>query len=157
MSSEWYTRPVTAEDVPLLGRVVWPGRTTEQIAQKIERMTRDVEHSRSLALVACHTSGLISYGQVTRWKQGAEIADLFVAETQRRQGIGSHMICQLRAHAAGWGVQYVEIGVAAANTGALRLYERLGFRAVYVRPDDSDHIHYLQWRVTSSADQTVTS
>lgn len=154
MSSEWYTRPVAVEDVPHLGLVVWPERAPEDILHKIDRLACDLGHRHGLALVACRAGELIAYGQVIRWKRGAEIADLFVTESQRGRGIGSHIIRQLRTHAAGWGVQYVEIGVDAANTGARRLYERLGFVPAYVQNSPDSAVHYLQWRVTPPACQT---
>ena len=48
----------------------------------------------------------------------------------RRSGAGRHLVDAVAAWAAGWGGKRVVIWVFGANEGALRFYERLGFRVV---------------------------
>lgn len=57
-----------------------------------------------------------------------EIDSLVVADTTRGAGVGSALLEGCRADLQRRGVSYWSIGVLEANRGAVRLYERLGFR-----------------------------
>jgi len=55
---------------------------------------------------------------------------MWVAPGARRSGAGRHLVDAVAAWAAGWGGKRVVLWVFGANEGALRFYERLGFRVV---------------------------
>ena len=57
-----------------------------------------------------------------------EIDSLVVADTARGAGVGSALLSSCRADLQRRGVSYWSIGVVEANSGAVQLYERLGFR-----------------------------
>jgi ribosomal protein S18 acetylase RimI-like enzyme len=57
-----------------------------------------------------------------------EVDSLAVAEQARSAGVGSALLEACREELARRGCTHWSISVAAANTGAARLYERLGFR-----------------------------
>lgn len=57
-----------------------------------------------------------------------EIDSLAVAEAARGGGVGTALLCGCRAELRRRGVSYWSIGVVEANSDAVELYERLGFR-----------------------------
>ena len=64
---------------------------------------------------------------VAGWRTGF-LKDLAVREAERGRGLGAALVQQGLAEFARRGVAAVELKVDAANpTGAVRLYERLGF------------------------------
>ena len=60
---------------------------------------------------------------------------MWVAPTARRSGAGRQLVDAVATWAAGWGGKRVVLWVFGANEGALRFYERLGFKVV---PDGAD-------------------
>jgi ribosomal protein S18 acetylase RimI-like enzyme len=68
------------------------------------------------------------------WATGArigEIESLSVAPAHRGRGLGDHLLRALEAHLDAQGVQDLIIGLLPGNTGALRLYERHGYRPTW--------------------------
>ena len=68
------------------------------------------------------------------WRAGpliAEIETLSVVPGERGQGIGSALLDRIDAELAAAGIADVVVGAFAANTGALALYERRGFRPTW--------------------------
>nr|WP_245215684.1 GNAT family N-acetyltransferase [Pararoseomonas baculiformis] len=59
----------------------------------------------------------------------AYVAELFVRDEARRQGIGQALLREAERLAAARGVPRLMIGVLAGNAGAEALYRRFGFRA----------------------------
>lgn len=57
-----------------------------------------------------------------------DVDSLIIAEAARGQGIGSALLNACRAELQSRGVRYWSIAVVEANTQAVKLYERLGFR-----------------------------
>ena len=60
------------------------------------------------------------------------VSDLVVMPTHRNAGIGQQLLAAAEAYARECGVAELKIGVLQRNGGALRLYERLGFRQVRI-------------------------
>lgn len=56
------------------------------------------------------------------------VSDLVVLPAYRDRGIGQRLLETAEAYARECGVAQLKIGVLRRNDGALRLYERLGFR-----------------------------
>jgi ribosomal protein S18 acetylase RimI-like enzyme len=57
-----------------------------------------------------------------------DVDSLVTAEAARGQGVGSALLSSCRDELKRRGVRYWSIGVVDANTRAIELYERLGFR-----------------------------
>ncbi|MDJ0710836.1 MAG: GNAT family N-acetyltransferase [Woeseiaceae bacterium] len=57
----------------------------------------------------------------------ARLADLAVLEKFRRQGIARGLIEAAEHYAREHGAEYLQIGVLAANTGAVKLYRSSGY------------------------------
>ncbi|HET7041544.1 MAG TPA: ribosomal protein S18-alanine N-acetyltransferase, partial [Gemmatimonadales bacterium] len=69
----------------------------------------------------------------------AELLNLAVAPTARREGIGGRLLAAALAWADGRGARETFLEVRASNQAAIALYERVGFRAVGRRPDYYQH------------------
>jgi ribosomal protein S18 acetylase RimI-like enzyme len=99
----------------------------------------------SFLLVAERGEELVAYAMVAvvpveetwvddTWRTGdliAEIETLSVAPGERGNGIGSALLDRIDDELAELGVNDVVVGAFAANTGALALYERRGFRPTW--------------------------
>jgi ribosomal protein S18 acetylase RimI-like enzyme len=90
---------------------------------------------RARGLVCVVGGAIVGYGQLTRWPHSAEISDLIIKAEYQGRGLGTALIRRCIALARAWGSTQIEIGSTCANTGAIRLYERLGFR-----PDRQLHL-----------------
>jgi ribosomal protein S18 acetylase RimI-like enzyme len=69
------------------------------------------------------------------WRTGervAEIETVCVAPSERGAGIGSALLDRVDEELEAAGIADVLIGAVATNTGAIRLYERRGFRPAWL-------------------------
>lgn len=120
-------RPVELDDAPQM-IPLWPNRTLEAVLRLINRIHRQAEQRRGQGLVILDDDhNVTGYGQITSWYRVAEIADLAIAEAHRGQGLGTTLIQHLIQVAQDMHIPRVEIGAAADNPRALKLYQRLGF------------------------------
>lgn len=92
-----------------------------------QRSLREQAQGNRLRLVISRDQEIIATGQLLTPGGQAEIADLFVIESYRNQGIGTAIIFLLTAIAGRAGFNSLEIGVVSSNQRALALYEQLGF------------------------------
>ncbi|HEY1640661.1 MAG TPA: GNAT family N-acetyltransferase [Streptosporangiaceae bacterium] len=68
------------------------------------------------------------------WQTGAQIGEiesLAVLPSWRGRGIGGRLLDELERELAATGVHDLVIGVLPGNTGAVRLYQRRGFRPTW--------------------------
>lgn len=61
------------------------------------------------------------------------VANLVVAESARRSGVACTLVAETEALAASWGFEELYCKVDRANIPARRLYDRLGFRPIFVQ------------------------
>lgn len=127
MPSWFVVRPVRLDDVPSLQPACFPTGSLDAVEELVRRAAELSRRGRGMGIVA-ENGDLLGYGQVTLWPRTAEISDLIVAESCRRQGIGTAIIRSLIDKVRAWHVSRVEIGAALSNMQAIRLYRRLGFR-----------------------------
>ena len=92
-----------------------------------QRSLREQARGNRLRLVIAKAKEIVATGQLLTPGGQAEIADLFVVETHRGQGIGTGIITLLTNIAGRARFNSVEIGVVITNHRALTLYEQLGF------------------------------
>ena len=99
----------------------------------------------SFVLLAQQGDALVAYAMVAispvedtwvddTWRTGpliAEIETLSVVPELRGQGLGGALLDRIDTELDALGVRDVVIGAFAANTGALALYERRGFRPTW--------------------------
>jgi ribosomal protein S18 acetylase RimI-like enzyme len=120
-------RPADPADALLLIRTCWSGRALSEAIDFLETLSGRMAEGKAWGLVAAAEHKLVGFGQILRFGQRAEIADLIVAEGWRGQGIGTALIRELAAFAAVHGIRTIEIGAEESNLRALALYRRLGF------------------------------
>jgi ribosomal protein S18 acetylase RimI-like enzyme len=70
-----------------------------------------------------------------------EVTNTAVAAGARRRGIGRLLLERAVEEARAAGAVRVVLATAAADTGALRYYQRCGFRMTHVVPDAFDEHH----------------
>jgi ribosomal protein S18 acetylase RimI-like enzyme len=87
--------------------------------------TTDVEHDPASCFLAFAGERLA--GAALCWSS-AFLKDLCVAAAYRRRGLGAALVSRVLQHFAARGAQLVTLKVEADNpSGAIRLYERMGF------------------------------
>lgn len=86
--------------------------------------------SEGLSWVAL--SGGVVTGYIVSWVVADElhIGNVAVALRLRRSGTGTELVRRSLAVAVERGVEFATLEVRASNAGAIRLYERFGFRPV---------------------------
>jgi GNAT superfamily N-acetyltransferase len=63
------------------------------------------------------------------------VFSMWVAPVARRTGVGKALLDAVAEWARGWGGRRIVLWVFGANDGALRFYERLGFKVLPEGPD----------------------
>ena len=151
-------RSVTAEDAPdvqallaldpvtfelVEGAPLRPDEALELIAERppgvpVERKHDFlIEPAGPAAAAPASAAALLSlvegYPDERTWYLGL----IFVAPAARGRGLGTRAIEALCAHARERGGAALRLAVVPANTGARRLYDRLGFAFVARRPRES--------------------
>lgn len=120
-------RRASPADAPALQRACWPEWPEAAVRDFLERLNASAARGRGYPAAALCEGTPIGFGQLTLWRDAAEIGDLIVASAWRSQGVGTALIAHLLDKARAWGLSRVEIGAAMSNPRALALYQRLGF------------------------------
>lgn len=84
------------------------------------------------------------------------IKNFAVAPDNRNQGIGTRLLTRALVALSVAGAQTVSLEVRRSNTGAQRLYRRIGFSTAGVDQDyypDGEDAVVMVWRITSLPDQ----
>lgn len=126
----WALRPADEGDFASLYENCW--KSHDNAHHTFELALQRQRSGNAVTVVAATTTDnmRVAFAQLSRWRSGAEISDLIVMETWRRQGIGGQIIRHLIDIARQKPLRYVEIGVEKNNTAALRLYKSCGFAEV---------------------------
>lgn len=67
------------------------------------------------------------FGKGSKFKGNCHLVSTAVSPEMRGQGIGTKLFQHAETHSKSRGARRVELEVFASNTGAIRLYERLGY------------------------------
>jgi [ribosomal protein S18]-alanine N-acetyltransferase len=97
---------------------------------------------------------LVGYLIVSRYVDAWHIMNIAVAEDYRRRGIAGALLERLFAVTAGEAQRGYTLEVRVSNTGAIRLYERLGFTARGLRRGyytDNREDALIMWRDAAAA------
>ncbi len=92
---------------------------------------------------------LVGYVVVSRYVEAWHVMNLVVAPDRRRRGVATRLLSEVFARTAGGRQRGYTLEVRVSNTAAIRLYERLGFRAQGVRPGyytDNREDALVMWR-----------
>lgn len=149
-------RATTEEDGPLL-RAVYAGTRAEELAQvpwsdEQKRAFCDTQFTAQDAHYRAHYPGAqfsiievndVAAGRlyVDRWEREIRIMDIALLTEFRGRGTGTRLLRDLQEEARAAG-KALSIHVEKFNP-ALRLYERLGFRAT----EDKEVYVLMEWRV----------
>ena len=87
------------------------------------------------ALLAAAT---VTRGAAPKFAHRARISAVFVDAEHRGRGLGAAVMEAAMACAWGWGVDFIDLGVSENSPAALRLYERMGFRAWGREPEATE-------------------
>src|SRR5919197_1135036 len=105
--------------------------------------------SISLGAFDSLTGRLLGYLIISRYVDAWHVMNVAVAPDARRQGIASGLLERLFELTAGDGRRGYTLEVRVSNEGAIRLYERLGFRGRGVRRGyytDNREDALIMWR-----------
>jgi ribosomal-protein-alanine N-acetyltransferase len=122
-------RPMREDDVPTVAEIerrVYPFPWSEGIFSDCLRVGY---HCAVLELDVI----TVGYGIIASGAGEAHLLNVCVREEFRNRGFGRALITHLLALAAAAGAAVVFLEVRPANTGAIRLYEALGFHQIGVR------------------------
>src|SRR4051812_18855345 len=115
----------------MFGTTYAEAAATPQLAFERYIADQDPDHVMFGALVDNRLSGLCALSRETRQRarHRCELTQMYVAPHAANRGIGGLLIDRALHHAfADPAVLHVVLGVVADNTGAIRLYQRAGFR-----------------------------
>lgn len=108
-----------------------------------------VENKLALYIVAEVDGELAGYAGVWRIVDEGHITNVAVAPEHRRQHLASIILATMFDVTAEEGIKKYTLEVRAGNTGAIKLYEGLGFSAEGIRPgyyEDNGEDAVLMWR-----------
>lgn len=94
---------------------------------------RDSINSGYDCLAYVRDGELIGYAVLMTASQDAHLLNISIAASWQRQGYGNELLQRVFELARGHGARLLFLEVRPSNLGALRLYERHGFRAVGLR------------------------
>ena len=95
------------------------------------------------------TEILLGYLIISRYVDAWHVMNVAVAPERRRSGIASTLLNRLFEQTAGDGRRGYTLEVRVSNAGAIRLYERLGFRSRGIRRGyytDNREDALIMWR-----------
>ena len=105
--------------------------------------------SLSLGAFDRKSTELLGYLVISRYVDAWHVMNVAVAPSHRRRGIARTLLDTLFAQTAGDGRRGYTLEVRVSNTGAIKLYEALGFRARGVRRGyytDNREDALIMWR-----------
>jgi [ribosomal protein S18]-alanine N-acetyltransferase len=95
------------------------------------------------------TGALVGYLVLSRYVDAWHVMNVAVAPERRREGIASALLRQLLDQTRGDAKRGYTLEVRVSNVGAIRLYERLGFRGRGIRRayyTDNREDALIMWR-----------
>jgi ribosomal-protein-alanine N-acetyltransferase len=110
----------------------------------------ELSKSSSICLAATEDGVIIGYMIAARYAQIWHIMNVSVDPANRRGGIGTMLLTELFRMADGERTHYT-LEVRVSNAGAIKMYERCGFRQAGVRPGyyaDNREDALIMWRST---------
>ena len=147
MSGEPRAWLATPEEAGTVARLLiafrdWYGRDDPPDASFLDGVRRLIARDDTEYLLAAAGDGGAPGGVCQlRYRYGLWMAaedcwleDLFVADEQRRAGLGEALVAKAIERARERGCGRIELDVSESNPGAWALYERMGFSADYKPP-----------------------
>ena len=151
MREELEIRPLTYADLP---QVLAIERRAFPTAWSLAMFVLELSKPSGICLAAMRDGRLVGYLVCSRYDDVWHLMNVAVDERLRRRGIASALIERLFELAGGAREQYT-LEVRASNMGAIRLYERFGFRPAgrrrgYYHDNREDAV--IMWRTGAEAE-----
>jgi len=124
-------RRASSEDLPTLARI----EESVQIAPWSQSLLATCLEHPTVMFVAESAGGLCGWGAVRTVLGEAEVLNLAVAYSARRQGWGGRLMHALMAEARAAKADSMFLEVRIGNEAAQSLYQQLGFVACGLRPN----------------------
>lgn len=114
----------------------------------LQKSTQETDWPQALMLeciekgqcwLACQGGLIVAFAVFNRVLDEAELLNIAVLPQQRRYGLAGGLIREVLANFAADGIRRCFLEVAAGNSGARALYEKLGFVTVTVRKNYYQH------------------
>ena len=119
----------------------------------LRSITSELNNPLSLWLVAVNENEVVGYIGSQSVLDEADMMNLAVSESYRRQKIGEKLVETLVDHLKQRDVKSITLEVRVSNEPAIRLYEKLGFQQVgrrpkyYANPKEDALILRKEWEV----------
>ncbi|MDO4563308.1 MAG: ribosomal protein S18-alanine N-acetyltransferase [Clostridia bacterium] len=98
-----------------------------------QMIQRDLQLPFAVYFVAQDGGQVVGYGGFWQVADECHIISIAVCERYRLQGVGSSLLCQIRAEAEKMGLVMMLLEVRKSNAAARRLYEKHGFTQCGIR------------------------
>jgi ribosomal-protein-alanine N-acetyltransferase len=141
-------RPLVFDDLDAVGEIE---RSSMPAPWSRAMFAGELSKPTSVCLGAWEPSNgqLVGYVIVSRYVDAWHVMNLVVVEGERRRGVATRLLEEVFAQTRGQGRRGFTLEVRVSNDGAVRLYERLGFRAQGVRRGyytDNREDALIMWR-----------
>jgi len=151
MKEELEIRPLNYADLP---QVLAIERRAFPTAWSLAMFVLELSKPSGICLAAVREGRLVGYLVCSRYDSVWHLMNVAVDERLRRRGIATALIERLFELAGGSSEQYT-LEVRASNKGAIRLYERFGFRPAgrrrgYYHDNREDAL--IMWRTGGQAE-----
>jgi [ribosomal protein S18]-alanine N-acetyltransferase len=146
-------RRLRLADIPLVEQVE---RRSYQTPWSRTMFAGEIAKATSRCFGAFEGDRLVGYLIVSRYVDAWHVMNVAVDEPYRRQGIAQRMLGDLFAQTTGDGTRGCTLEVRVSNHGAIRLYERLGFRPTGIRRayyTDNREDALVMWRDADDAEE----
>jgi [ribosomal protein S18]-alanine N-acetyltransferase len=146
-------RRLRLADIPLVEQVE---RRAYQTPWSRTMFAGEIAKATSRCFGAFEGDRLVGYLIVSRYVDAWHVMNVAVDEPYRRRGIAQRMLGDLFAQTMGDGTRGCTLEVRVSNHGAIRLYERLGFRPTGIRRayyTDNREDALVMWRDADDAEE----
>jgi ribosomal-protein-alanine N-acetyltransferase len=150
-------RRLRLNDIPLVEQVE---RRAYQTPWSRTMFAGEIAKATSRCYGAFDGDRLVGYLIVSRYVDAWHIMNVAVDEPYRRQGVAQRMLGDLFTQTNGDGTRGCTLEVRVSNHGAIRLYERLGFRPTGIRRayyTDNREDALVMWRDAEDAEELDSS
>ena len=151
MSNQLKIRRLTYADLP---QVIAIERRAFPTPWSLAMFVLELSKPSGICLAATREERVVGYLVCSRYDRVWHVMNVAVDDRQLRQGTATAMLTRLFEIADRPGEQYT-LEVRESNLGAIRLYERFGFKSAGLRPGyyhDNKEDAVIMWRTATSGE-----
>jgi [ribosomal protein S18]-alanine N-acetyltransferase len=143
-------RRLTYSDLP---QVIAVERRAFPTPWSLAMFVLELSKPSGVCLVALREEGIVGYVICSRYDTVWHIMNVAVEPEVQRQGVASALLERLLEQVDADGRAQLTLEVRPTNDGAIRLYERFGFRSAGIRPryyQDNGEDALIMWRTPAT-------